>query len=128
MNVNWVESGRAQGERVCRERERELRQRHVGDVVWLPQAEEGGGVFGRWKSAEKVRERETKAGAEEARRKAWIKKGERQKGEEEKKKTTCTGQQQSNSKQLKRRRREKKSQQESRLLLNLWNESRPVEK
>lgn len=69
-----------------RERERELRQRHVGDVVWLPQAEEGGGVFRRWKSAEKVRERETKAGAEEARRKAWIKKGERQKGEEEEKK------------------------------------------
>lgn len=35
-----------------RERERELRQRHVGDVVWLPQAEGGGGVGERLKSAE----------------------------------------------------------------------------
>ncbi len=37
---------RESGERecMCRERERALRQRHVGDVVWLPQAEERGGV------------------------------------------------------------------------------------
>lgn len=103
MNVNRVESERVRREGACRERERErkgeLRQRHVGDVVWLPQAE-GGGVFGRWKSAEKVRERETKAGGEEARRKAWIKKGEWQKGG--RKSPLCPGQQQSNSKQLKR--------------------------
>lgn len=39
-------------ESVWRERERVLRQRHGGDVVWLPQAEERGGVGERWKSAE----------------------------------------------------------------------------
>lgn len=52
---------------MCRERKRELRQRHVGDVVWLPQAEGRGGVVERWGSAERlrVRERETKAGGEE---------------------------------------------------------------
>lgn len=32
-----------------------LRQRHGGDVVWLPQAEERGGVGERWKSAESER-------------------------------------------------------------------------
>lgn len=60
-----------------KERERALRQRHVGDVVWLPQAEERGGVGECWKSAESVRVRERdEAGGEEARnksRKAWIK-------------------------------------------------------
>lgn len=55
-NVNWVEREVVWGERESvytqRERERELRQRHVGDVVWLPQAEGGGGVGERLKSAE----------------------------------------------------------------------------
>ena len=52
---------------MCRERKGELRQRHVGDVVGLPQAEERGGVVERRGSAERprVRERETKAGGEE---------------------------------------------------------------
>jgi len=66
---------------LCVERKRELRQRHVGDVVWLPQAEERGGVVERWRSAERVRlrERETKAGGERARSKAktaWMKRRE----------------------------------------------------
>ena len=58
--VNWVERERErEGEResVWRERERVLRQRHGGDVVWLPQAEERGGVGERWKSAESESER-----------------------------------------------------------------------
>lgn len=49
---------RRRGEcKLGRERERELRQRHVGDVVWLPQAEGGGGVGERWRSAECEQER-----------------------------------------------------------------------
>lgn len=95
-NVNWVEREVVWGESesVCvyreRARERALRQRHVGDVVWLPQAEEGGGVGERWKSveSESVRERETKAGGEEARRKSVAKDRS-----EEEDRSTCLGQQ-----------------------------------
>lgn len=109
-------------EYVCVQRERELRQRHVGDVVWLPQAEEGGGVGGeRWKSAESesesVRERETKAGGEEARSKAWLK-------TEEKKKTDALV--------LDSERAEEKTQEESKLKTSvqslIWNKSRLIER
>lgn len=52
---------------VCVEREGELRQRHVGDVVWLPQAVERGGVVSAGNLQSESEVRETKARGEEAR-------------------------------------------------------------
>lgn len=79
---------------VCGESERALKQRHVGDVVWLPQAEERGGVGERLKSADgvSVRERETKAGGKETRSKAR-ESTDKEKRETEGKRNTCLGQQ-----------------------------------
>jgi len=41
-----------------------LRQRHVGDVVWLPQAGERGGVGERWRSARSERGKLERRGGE----------------------------------------------------------------
>lgn len=71
-NVNWVEKGNAGRGVVYGEGKRELRQRLVGDVAWLPQAEERGGVVEHRRSAERGRGRGReggKAGGEEARSK-----------------------------------------------------------
>lgn len=61
MNVNWMEKENAGRGVVYGERKRELRQRLVGDVAWLPQAEERGGVVEHWRSAARVRVREREA-------------------------------------------------------------------